>query len=405
MSTPGADWFELQRKYWDNWSEMSKNAMGPGAPLQAPWEGAMKHWWDAVSPSTPDAAKGYVEKMMEQGKAIYEVAETFTKGLGNAGDSPLDSWNVLNKTLDEMQSAFSGSLQDGDNAFHRMMGFWEMPYDNWQRLVSSLSPVPGDFLRNMPHDQVRQNLDKALSAPGLGYTREEQGQYQELIRCGMDYQKAQQEYMAFFSQVGVKAVGRMRSFLEAREKEDKVIDSGRSLYDSWVGCCEEVYAEEVKGDDYARISGHLVNSQMALKKRMSIIVDENLGAMNMPTRSELRTLQDRVQETRRENKRLRRDLESLKKQVAELANAKPTQPAARPVPRKAPASAKPRPSAAPRKAPVVRKKATVKAAPKTTPRIAPKAAAKTAPKAVAKTAPKAAAKAAPKTASKTTPKG
>jgi polyhydroxyalkanoate synthase subunit PhaE len=45
---------------------------------------------------------------------------------------------------------------------------------------------------------------------------------------------------------------------------------------------------------------------MALKQRMSVMVDESLGALNMPTRSELRTLQDRLQETRRENKRLRR---------------------------------------------------------------------------------------------------
>jgi hypothetical protein len=38
----------------------------------------------------------------------------------------------------------------------------------------------------------------------------------------------------------------------------------------------------------------------------------------MPTRSELRTLQDRLQETRRENKRLRRDLVALQRQVAAL---------------------------------------------------------------------------------------
>ena len=374
MSTPGEDWFELQRKYWDKWSEMSKNAMGVDAPMQTPWEEAMKHWWEAISPSTQDAAKGYIEKMMEQGKAIYELAETFTKGLGNAGDSPLDSWNTLNKTLEDMQSAFSGSLQNGDNAFHRMMGFWEMPYDNWQRMVSSMSPIPGDFLRNMPHDHVRQNLDKVLSAPGLGYTREEQGQYQDLTRCGMDYQMALQEYMAFYGQIGVKALGRMRGLLEAQAKNDAVIDSGRALYDSWVGCCEEAYAEEVKTDDYARISGNLVNSQMALKKRMSIIVDENLGAMNMPTRSELRTLQDRLQETRRENKRLRRDLDALQKQVAGLASAKQTLATARPAPRKAPVSAtKP---AAPRKAPVSAKPAAQRKAPAAR----KKTAAKTTPK-------------------------
>ena len=55
---------------------------------------------------------------------------------------------------------------------------------------------------------------------------------------------------------------------------------------------------------------------MALKQRMSVIVDEALGTMNMPTRSELRTLQDRLQETRRETKALRHELAMLKKQMA-----------------------------------------------------------------------------------------
>jgi regulator of replication initiation timing len=49
------------------------------------------------------------------------------------------------------------------------------------------------------------------------------------------------------------------------------------------------------------------------------MVDENLGALNMPTRSEIRTLQDRLQETRRENKQLRQELEQLQDKLEALA--------------------------------------------------------------------------------------
>ena len=84
---------------------------------------------------------------------------------------------------------------------HRMMAFWELPLDNWQRMVSSMSPMPGDFLRNMPHDAIQGATSTALlSAPGLGYTREEQGQYQDLMRRSMDYQTALQEYMRLLLQ-------------------------------------------------------------------------------------------------------------------------------------------------------------------------------------------------------------
>jgi predicted nucleic acid-binding Zn-ribbon protein len=75
---------------------------------------------------------------------------------------------------------------------------------------------------------------------------------------------------------------------------------------------------------------------------MSLIVDEYLGAMNMPTRRELRTLQDRVQEARRETKRLRSELDALKKQLGQ-APAKPAAvaaPAIAAAPAKAPAAKK-----------------------------------------------------------------
>jgi class III poly(R)-hydroxyalkanoic acid synthase PhaE subunit len=217
-------------------------------------------------------------------------------------------------------------------------------------MMSSLSPVPGDLLRNMPHDQVKDNLNRFLSAPGLGYAREEQSQYQDLARRTIGYQKTLQDYLGFFSNIGIKSTERMRETLEALQAEGKTIDSARTLYDTWVGCCESVYADEVQTPEYARIHGELVNAQMALKHRMSVMVDETLGALNMPTRSELRTLQDRLQETRREQKALRRELETLKKRMATQAPTGPAEGAA------TPGTASVR-DAAPRKKPAARKKA------------------------------------------------
>jgi class III poly(R)-hydroxyalkanoic acid synthase PhaE subunit len=83
--------------------------------------------------------------------------------------------------------------------------------------------------------------------------------------------------------------------------------------------CEEVYGEQVMTPEYAGIHGRLVNALMATKKHFSQMVDENLGALNMPTRSEIRTLQDRLQETRRENKQLRQELEQLQDKLEALA--------------------------------------------------------------------------------------
>jgi class III poly(R)-hydroxyalkanoic acid synthase PhaE subunit len=318
--------------------------MGGQQPAGNPWEGALDQWWSAVSPATPDAAREFMERMIAQGKTFFRMTDEFSRNLGQVqagGD-----WNaVLEKGFSDLRQAFAGEPRQGDDALHKMMAFWEMPFDNWQRMVSSLSLTPGDALRNMPHDQVKESLNRFLSAPGLGYIREEQGQYQDLMRRAIDYQKALQRYYQFFSTLGMKSVDQMRQALDKLHAEGTVVTSARGLYDLWVSCCEEIYADQVMTPEYASIHGELVNALMALKHRMAVMVDESLGALNMPTRAELRTLQDRLQETRRENKSLRRELDALKADVAAIG-----------------AIASAPPPAAPRKKTAVRRKTTTKKA-------------------------------------------
>ena len=317
------DWMETQRKYWDGWIAMNRKALGQaGGSQTTPWESALDHWWSAVSPAAPAASKQLMERMMEQGKSFFQMAEKFLPG-ATKGE---DGLTAFNKALDEMQKSFSGmftGVGGEQNNLHRMLAFWELPYDNWQRMVSTLSPLPGDFLRNMPHDSVKEHVDRLLSAPGLGYTREEQGAYQELIRCALGYQKALREYIAFYSQLGTKAIERLRSHTQKMIADGKTIDSARAIYNDWVDCCEAVYAEEVSTPAYAQLHGDLINAQMLFKHRLSVMVDENLGALNMPTRAEVRTLQDRLQETRRENKKLSQDVRILQRQVEALISGKP----------------------------------------------------------------------------------
>jgi class III poly(R)-hydroxyalkanoic acid synthase PhaE subunit len=373
------DWFDIQRKYWDAWTDMSRQALSAASPqsgeampgtseLTKPWEAALDHWWQAFSPAAPEASRDFMQKMLDQGKVFFRMAESFMPGAADGSTS--GDWAGILKSLEDMQSRFANTIEDGGDSLHRLMAVWELPYDNWQRMASSLMPMPGDALRNMPHDPVRGHVDRMLSAPGLGYTREEQSQYQDLMRCTLDYQKALQEYLGFYSKLGVKSVERMRGYLQGVIDSGKSIDSARAIYDNWVQCCEQVYGEEVSTAEYARIHGRLINSQMALKQRMSVMVDESLGALNMPSRSELRTLQDRLQEARRENKRLRSELNVLKRQVAGIiAGAAPvnarTAPAAS-APASAPTSAKPvtRPTAP---ASTVKKTATRKTTPRRTP--------------------------------------
>ncbi len=328
------DWLNTQRRYWEQWTDMQQQALGLKQPTANPWEQAMEHWWGAVQGAMPDYGQDFYSKMMEQGKSFFRMAEQ-TMQATSGKDNVTDAWaHVLSGLTESFHQANS------NGPFNQASPFWEMPLDNWNRMASAMSPVPGDTLRGMPHADVRNHLDRLLGAPGLGYTREGQAQYQSLAQAAMEYQEALAEYALFFSSMGEKAV----ALLQERFG-DTPVESARQLYDAWIGCCEEVYAGEVMQEDYSKLHGRLVNALMVLKSRWGEVLNEYLSAMNIPTRDDIRTLQLHVQEQRRENKRLRAELQALRKAVEESQSARP-KPAVKRVVKKKKATRK---KAAPRK--------------------------------------------------------
>ncbi len=313
------EWMQAQQKYWESWTEMSRQAMGLEKPAASPLESAMDHWWQGIAPAGNDFNRDFMQKMMDQTKSFFRLAENFYQHAEQD-----DDWaDMANRTVTDLQKMFSGGMENlfdgaetsGDDALHKMMAFWELPLDNWQRMVSSLSLLPGDLLRNMPHNE---GIERFLSAPGLGYLREEEGQYKKLLQQAMEYQRALGDYLRFFSNLGLLAADRLREKVQALVDEEKQIESARGFYDLWVSSSEEVYGEQVMTPEYARIHARLVNALMALKQKLSLLVDETLGGFNMPTRRELRTLQDRLQESRRAYKALQAEVEQLKEQMREL---------------------------------------------------------------------------------------
>lgn len=314
---------ELQQKYWERWSGINRRASGTEAPAQnSPWEMALEHWWQAVSPAAPEITRDFMTRMIDQGKQFFRIAELFSGNAQKQG-KPADWTALCGQLVADMQSAGGSGLDtEAGDGRHNWMGFWELPFDNWQRMASTLSLLPGDPLRNMPHGGSPSDMERLFSAPGLGYSREEQAQQQKLLELFAEYRRALQEYSRFFTDIGSESVKRLRDRLGQRTHNGEVIDSARTLYDTWVETCEEVYGERVRTSEYARINGRLVNAAMGVKNHFGIMIDESLGALNMPTRREVRTLQVRVQENRREIRCLQAELEFLKGRFDDLPAAR-----------------------------------------------------------------------------------
>ena len=308
------DWMNVQRQYWEQLNQWQQQAMGLNKPPANPWEQAMDHWWGSVKDAVPPIGQEFYNKMMEQGRSFFNMMENVAQA-STEQKGATETWSKL-------LGSFSDSFKQASDmsGLGQSTGFWEMPLDNWNRMVSVLSPVPGDVLRGMPTGAVREHLDQVLGAPGLGYTRETQAQYQGLAQAVVEYQEAIAEYAMLFTRMGENSV----TLLQEKIKEQD-IDSVRQLYDTWVGCCEEEYAEQVMTPEYIELHGRLVNALMLVKGRWGEILNEYLSMLNIPTSDDMRTLQTRMQEQRRENKTLRSEVNALRRQVEQIATA----PAAR----------------------------------------------------------------------------
>jgi len=307
-------WLEAQRQYWDAWGRLARQTLGasPGTDQGTdPWTQALEQWRQTVAQAAPPPVTDVYDKLLAAG-------QTYFKALQGLGGTPGADWGeTLNRTLESMQAAFT---QDAGKGMRGLTDFWQLPMDTWQRMASLLTPTPGDTLRGLHPERAaaghwREQLSQFLSIPAVGYSRESQEQFQRLGQLVLDYEKALGDYNAQLGRIGSECVQRLQKQLGEREEP---ITSGRAFYDLWVDTCEEVYGEAVLTDDYARVYGHLVNALMALKYRGMQIVDEALATMNMPAQREIDTLQERLQELRRQNQTLRCSLEELQDRMEAL---------------------------------------------------------------------------------------
>jgi class III poly(R)-hydroxyalkanoic acid synthase PhaE subunit len=318
-------WMNSQQNYWKAWADLAQRGMkAPEAPKN-PFADGLTQWWQSVSPMAPPTGRDAFDKLMDVSKGYFSLAERFMTGAQAKPDGGMDA---INGWLDGMQKTWSDWSQMGSSfrpegmfskgQFKGMNTFMDLPMDTWNRMAANIMPMPGDFTQAFHPEggnPMHQQVNKFLSVPAVGYSRESQEQYQILAQRQMDYMAATQAYQAAFGKLGMESTKGFQAALQTRMKEGKPISSLRELYDQWVEMSEAAYAEFVMTEEDQTLYGRLVNTLLALKQQMARMVDQNLEAMNMPTRAEISTLQCRQQELRRDNLKLHKELKAMQAQL------------------------------------------------------------------------------------------
>ena len=317
------EWLKAQQTMIANWADMARDLGPVNSESQTNlWAESVDLWQKSYgSNATPDAQKIF-NKCMEMSKEYFTMAEQ----MGRAAYSDSNSLEVINNWLNQVisglqQQAAQWSLM-GNQYSSEFMNQWSSPAASWQKMASVMLPIQqslgqmsGSGATPFNMGDVIDPLGKLLTAPGLGYFRESQEKQQKGIQLALEYQQANAKYNQLFIRTSIESIQGFQQQLQsqATDSASQALPSSlRELYDQWILVSEEHYAELAMSDEYQALYGDMVNRLMALKKHYSEMTDEMMKSMNLPARSEIDTMQMRLQQLRRDNFSLRAELNEIK---------------------------------------------------------------------------------------------
>lgn len=332
--TPWTDqWFKAQRQFADAWSDMAKSGNSAGNTSQADlWSQGFDLWRHSLGgQGHPDVDKA-MQKCIGMGREYFAMAEQVSKSLAE-GSQPVEAVNQWLEQLKQSLQQFSGMPAfDGANV-NDFMKQWFSPTQSWQQMVSAMTPIqqgawqmPGMNTSAFNMGEAIDPMGRILSAPGIGYFREPQEKQQRGIQLALEYHQANFKFNQAFLRVALESIQGFQQRLTKLGGES-MPKSLRQLYDLWVEVSEEHYAEFAMSDEYQALYGDMVNRLMILKKHYSEITDDALRAMNLPNTREVDTMQQRLQQLRRENIELRKEVREIRAMLKRPATAAPATPA------------------------------------------------------------------------------
>lgn len=323
QSAPNQDWFEQNKQYWDTWFDSQKKTMneqvGMMSGMPGQWGDFFKEWQNLVSPATSTTAPGadaFRQFFTTAGQNYINMMGQFCD-VGGQSKTPEDA---VKNWLCSMQKFFENTLQSNTQPYDAAA-----QYKNFMETMTAGTPGWWAAAMKSPHmtekspwQQTGFLLDPFgfyASMPGIGYTREKQEHLNKLYRLWVDYEGATRTYNTEMTKVGMQALQRFNEYLQSPPEEHPPLESLKDIYAKWVDISEEVYAKYAVSDEYTAMYGKVVNALMAYKKQMHTLLDDAVEQLNLPTRQEVDSLHQHVQELRRESAKLREKIKAAPDKV------------------------------------------------------------------------------------------
>jgi class III poly(R)-hydroxyalkanoic acid synthase PhaE subunit len=346
-SAPGADW----QQYWDNWFQGQRTLFDQqiksAADLQGQWAGLFKEWQSSLSPSQPhagayqqffaQAGQQYLDMMQSfynqsgQNKPVGEMTSEWLRGLQQFFLTMLQS-NTQPFDINEAYKNVTEAFQKGGSAWSHAFGqggpfasAWNpQGWNAWQGGQQGFGAnmwnaqgwgAPG-LNTSAWNPQAAMNAFDPFgfyaSLPGIGYTREKQDAWNDLYKRWIAFNAEVRKYNGAMAQVGLEAVHKFQDYVSNPPQGTEPLKSLKEIYGKWVDVCEEVYAKYAVSEEYTRLYGEVVNALMAYKGQANKLMDDLADQFNLPTRTEVDSLHQRLHALRRENIELRKAVDEIR---------------------------------------------------------------------------------------------
>ncbi len=220
---PEGDWAAAHRRYWEAWEALWQASRAPGGgDERAPaWRSGLELWLQAVQAALP-----------------VEMRTLFVRLLPAA-----DAYARISTELDALAAALKDT--DGPQRAARLRSAQA-------RLTAQVEAMQRDF--------VAQVLGVVGLPPSVATDPVAAGP-----RAGPDLAAALTELGGLWGEMAQDAAQHLLGRLEAMGDGGNAPDA-RALYDVWIDCCEQAYAETVRTERYARAWGRALNGVLAWQR-------------------------------------------------------------------------------------------------------------------------------------------
>lgn len=222
------------------------------------------HWIDAWLETQRGWLGRWQSVAMEQrADALREGMNTLREHLNPASISP-EAVNVIQGFQTLLQSCMTAS---GELARAATAG--DAPPTLWQQMVQALP---------------------------LGPAREQQLAWQEYLQAQTDYQLRLQVVLHAYGKVFTQSLEAVPAQVAQRKAQGQEVKDFRELYELWIECGEQAFAVLARDPEFITAQAASSNALSRVKRAQNALIEIWLKSHDLPTRSELNSVHQRLRD-------------------------------------------------------------------------------------------------------------